>query len=369
MTYQGNLGGTFRKPDTVDGMGSATRLATSGPFLSYLAQDIYERSLLVQSGVVTGLAALGGVGKIRTEVPFFGSISPTEEIITSANNWGTSGAGHFTSQKIEDATQYATIIHRGFQYAADDLTTLGIGEDPLLHLRNQLSQAINKRFTGRFVNQMEGLFAVALAANSLDKSSGAPTADETNYLTASSVTEAKYLLGERGQSLTTLAVHPLVAAYMEQVGMLTFSTSALSAQGAVTWGGGGVGVSNTQVGTFAGLNVIVDSQVPSGLGGAGNAQGFACYLMGPGAVGQADQVGLQIETGRNISSLQNEIVVHYHHSYHVLGTSWAASTDNPDNTALALGSNWSLAYTGNDGHKLVPCVRLVVNSPFGGVNP
>jgi len=369
MAYQGNLGGTFRKPDTTDGMGSATRLATSGPFLSYLAQDIYERSLLVQSGVVTGLAALGGVGKIRTEVPFFGSISPTEEIITSANNWGTSGAGHFTSQKIEDATQYATIIHRGFQYAADDLTTLGIGEDPLLHLRNQLSQAINKRFTGRFVNQMEGLFAVALAANSLDKSSGAPTADETNYLTASSVTEAKYLLGERGQSLTTLAVHPLVAAYMEQVGMLTFSTSALSAQGAVTWGGGGVGVSSTQVGTFAGLNVIVDSQVPSGLGGAGNAQGFACYLMGPGAVGQADQVGLQIETGRNISSLQTELVCHYHHSYHVLGTSWAASTDNPDNTALALGSNWSLAYTGNDGHKLVPCVRLVVNSPFGGVNP
>ena len=43
--------------------------------------------------------------------------------------------------------------------------------------------------------------------------------------------------------------------------MLTFSTSALSASGAVTWGGGGVGVGAREVGEFAGMRVIVDSQV------------------------------------------------------------------------------------------------------------
>ena len=43
--------------------------------------------------------------------------------------------------------------------------------------------------------------------------------------------------------------------------MLTFSTSALAASGAVTWGGGGVGVGAREVGEFAGCRVIVDSQV------------------------------------------------------------------------------------------------------------
>ena len=34
--------------------------------------------------------------------------------------------------------------------------------------------------------------------------------------------------------------------------MLTFSTSALAASGAVTWGGGGVGIGARDVGEFAG---------------------------------------------------------------------------------------------------------------------
>ena len=372
-TYQGNLGGTFRKPDTVDGVGSDTRLLTSGPFLGYLAEEIYERSLFVQSGVVTNLAVLGGIGKIRTEVPFWGPINPYEEVIQSNSSWGNDAAGSptslgaFTSQKVEDATQYASIIHRGFQYAADDLTVIGIGSDPLAHLRSQLSQALSKLFTKRLTSQLTGLFDDALSANSVSKASGAPTATEANYLNVANVTEARYLLGERGQSLNTLVIHPTVAAYLEQVGQLQFSTAALVDNGAIAWGSGGIGVGpgRNQVGSAFGMNVIVDSQVPIG-GTSGNQTEFDCYMMGPGAIGQADQVALQIETARNISSLQDMISIHYHHSYHILGTSWAASGDNPTDAALATSGNWSLAYIGPDGHKLIPCVRLTVNSPFGG---
>ena len=43
--------------------------------------------------------------------------------------------------------------------------------------------------------------------------------------------------------------------------MLTFSTSALSASGAITWGGGGVGIGAREVGEFAGMRVIVDTAV------------------------------------------------------------------------------------------------------------
>ena len=82
-----------------------------------------------------------------------------------------------------------------------------------------------------------------LGANSLDLAKGAASgAAEANFLTASAVARGRSLLGERGEELDTLVIHPSVAYYLYQVGMLTFSTSALSTGGAVTWGGGGVGV-------------------------------------------------------------------------------------------------------------------------------
>ena len=56
------------------------------------------------------------------------------------------------------------------------------------------------------------------------------------------------------KSWTLLIVHPSVAYYLYQVGMLTFSTSALAASGAVTWGGGGVGIGAREVGEFAGMS-------------------------------------------------------------------------------------------------------------------
>ena len=46
---------------------------------------------------------------------------------------------------------------------------------------------------------------------------------------------------ERGDNLDSIAMHSNVAYYLQQVGMLTFSTSSLSTGGNLAWGGGGVG--------------------------------------------------------------------------------------------------------------------------------
>jgi len=46
---------------------------------------------------------------------------------------------------------------------------------------------------------------------------------------------------------------------------------------------------------------------------------------------------------------------------HVMGTSWTAAGDNPDNTELATGANWSMVYQTS---KLIPIVRLDVNTPL-----
>ena len=264
------------------------------------------------------------------------------------------------SSKDRNGTQIATICHRGFAYAVDDVAVLAAGEDPMLHIRNQLADAINKLNSARLFSQLAGLFGTALSGNALDKGKAAASgAVEANFLSAANVAEARSKLGERGEELDTLIVHPSVAYYLYQVGMLTFSTSALSASGAVTWGGGGVGVGAREVGEFAGMRVIVDSQVNTVRPGtATHVSEFRCYMLKSGTILEGVQQELRIEAERNIMSKQDVISVDYHTAYHVMGTKWSNAGDNPTNTALATAGNWAATYDID----LIPMVQLTVNS-------
>ncbi len=274
----------------------------------------------------------------------------------------TSGAGYLTPQKVGTGTQIASIVHRGFAYAVDDVAVLAAGEDPMLHIRNQLADAINKLNATRLFEQLTGLFHTALNSHRLEKQLGGSGATaEANYLTASTMAEARSLLGERGEELDTLIVHPSVAYYLYQVGMLTFSTSALSASGAVTWGGGGVGVGAREVGEFAGMRVIVDSQVNTVRPGtATHISEFRCYMLKSGTIMEGVQSDLRVEAERNIMSKQDVISVDYHTAYHVMGTKWSNAADNPTNAQLATAGNWSATYDID----LIPMVQLTVNSPL-----
>ncbi len=363
--FPGNL-----NPDSTftSDIGSVTRLATSAPFARYLAEEIFERSAFVRSGILARNAGLSSTTGSRIEAPFFNSLNSTEEQIRSDDTWGTSGGGYFTSQKVTASTQYATITYRGFMYSADDLSKVQTNEDPLAFMRSQLADDLAKKLTAKVLSHFTGLLvdsaAPLHATNTLDVSEATPGSEtEANYLNAANITAAKYKLGERAGSLTTIAMHPLVAAYMEQIGALTFSTSALSTGGAIAWGGGGIGLTNTSIGYMMGLRVVVDEQLPI-LGSAGENQQFVCILSGDGAVQTGDQFPLQIETERNIQSLQDAVAVHYSNVLHVPGSSWVASTDNPTNTQLATPANFALAYS---DARLIPLVALTCNSPFGGV--
>ena len=149
--------------------------------------------------------------------------------------------------------------------------------------------------------------------------------------------------------------------------MLTFSTSALSTGGAVTWGGGGVGVNERSIGQFAGMNVVIDSQVNTVHPGTqGHQKEFRCYLIKSGTILEGEQSPLSIESDRNILSKQDVMSVDYHSAYHVMGTKWTNAADNPTNALLANDNNWALTYDAD----LIPIVELIVNSPLDtGTNP
>jgi hypothetical protein len=63
--------------------------------------------------------------------------------------------------------------------------------------------------------------------------------------------------------------------------------------------------------------------------------------------------------------MQDVLAVDYHYGYHVTGTAWNVSNDNPGNDGstgnLADSASWRLAYT---NVKMVPIARLLVNTPF-----
>ena len=330
---------------------------------TYVSEAIKERSLFIKSGAVVRNALLDArEGGTRIQVPEFNPVSPTEEVMDGTATWGTSSAGYLTPQKIGTGTQIASIVHRGFAYAVDDIAILAAGEDPMLHIRNQLADAINKLNSARLFEQLTGLFHTALNAHRLEKQLGTNGATgEANYLTAATVAEARSKLGERGEELDILVVHPSVAYYLYQVGMLTFSTSALAASGAVTWGGGGVGIGAREVGEFAGMRVVTDSSVNTVAPGTGGHQReFYCYLIKSGTILEGVQQELRIEADRNVLSKQDVLSVDYHSTYHVMGTKWSDAGDNPTNANLATANKWAATYDID----LIPMVQLTVNSPL-----
>ena len=115
-------------------------------FSAYVSEAVKERSAFIRSGAVVRNALLDSrEGGTRIQVPEFNPIAPTEEILDGTATWGTGNAGYLTPQKIGTGTQIATICHRGFAYAVDDIAKLAAGEDPMGHIRNQLADAINKK--------------------------------------------------------------------------------------------------------------------------------------------------------------------------------------------------------------------------------
>ena len=347
-----------------------TSLVTRPEFLQYVQEEVYNRCQWIQSGVVTRNSALDcSAGGTRVRVPFFQPMVENEEVITSASDWGDSGEGYLTPKGITADEQIMTILHRGGAYAADDLSRLGSGADPMAAIRSYLASCILKLRTTTLLSQLEGLFGAALLPNVLDASINTSGAVDANFLTASNVVKTQALLGERGDDLTTIAMHSNVAYYLRTVGALTFSTSALSTGGDITWGGGGIGLTQTEVSYFMGLRVIVDDMLKPTVNDGGADQ-YPVYLMGGGSVAEGVQRAFFTEADRNILSKQDVMSWTHDYGFHVFGTSWKAATDNPTNTLLATAGNWECVYgaddTGNegDGTKLVPVAKLIVNSPL-----
>lgn len=340
-------------------------LITKVNFGSYVREQVYGNYRWVQSGIIQRNSALDmSSGGTRITVPYFRPWLATEEQIESNTTWGASGGGFLTPQKINADSQVAAVFHRGFAWAADDLSRMGAGADPMAAIASYIVDTINKNSTATLKAMLDGVLGVAgLSSHVVNVArTAAGTSAEANFLSAANVIKAANVLGENSGLLTNIAMHSSVYSYLKTVGMLTFSTSALSTGSGISWGGGGVGITSTQVANFAGFNVIVDDQLAPTVSAA-NGDRYPCYLFGQGAIQQGVQADFRVEYERNILSKQDIASCDYHHLLHIDGVSWAGA-DNPTNTLLSTPASWTLKYD----HRQIPIVRLDVNTPFSA-NP
>lgn len=340
-------------------------LVTKVNFGAYVREQVYGSCRWVQSGIIQRNTTLDlSSGGTRITVPYFKPFLATEEIIESNPTWGASKAGYLSPQKINADSQVAAVMHRGFAWAADDLSRLGAGADPMAAIASYISDSILRTRTATLKAMLDGVLGVpALASHTVNVArTAAGTSAEGNFLSAANVIKAANVMGENSGLLTNIAMHSSVYSYLKTVGMLTFSSSSMSTGGNIAWGGGGVGITNTQIANFAGFNVIVDDQLAPTTSAA-NGDAYPVYLFGSGAVQQGIQQDFRVEYERNILSKQDIASCDYHQLLHIDGVSYTG-TDNPDNTVLSTAGSWALKYD----HRQIPVILLKVNTPFSA-NP
>ena len=378
MSYQGNLGG-FTTPTPV-AIGSRANpnwgatflgdLFNNERFVTALYEQIFNQFAFARSGLITRDSNLDVTeGGVSTTLPLVLPFLPFEEVIESNTTWGQSGAGYLTPQKVNAKLQIYPVMHRGFLVAADDLSRLGSGVDPLGAAAFYLGDGLARHKTATLLSVLNALFTASTGillpnqTNVTRQSAG--TSTEANFLSGANVIRAKSKLGERGSRLQYMAMHSNVYNYLEALGLLTYGTSAFGSGGNVALSGGGVGITSTQVSYFAGMQVIVDDLIVPTID-ATNGDKYPVYLFETGAIKEGAQQPLRVEYGRNIASKQDEMSPDIHFSLGIPGITYGGTLGSPTNAALGTATNWSMIY--DQGAKMVPIARLRVNSPFG-INP
>ena len=348
-------------------------------FSASVLEEFFIRSQFVSSGIIRRNTAMDmTAGGVVVNVPFFQEFVATEESIDSSDQWGTSEEGYLSPQRISMSDYRIPVVHRGWAAAADDLSRLGSGNDPLGAIRSYIASNMAMHRQNYLLRLLSAVFDEtdgALEGNFLGNitaATGTASADTAaeNHLTAARVIECQNLLGERGSNLNIIAMHSAVYNHIKQQGLLTFSSPAApTTTSNIEWQGGGVGVSDTAVAYYAGMRIVVSDQLitsdtPTGKD-AGDAIEYPVYIFAPGAVEEGVQSGMRIEADRNILSKSDVISLDYHYLLGIPGVNWAGNVGgvSPTNAAIGTATNWELAW---GQREYVAITRVDVNSPFGG---
>ena len=316
-------------------------------FSPYVIEESTRSDAFLQSGVVQPMAELNTSGDGSGDfvsVPFYkANLSGDFEVLTDSTS--------LTPGKIEADRQIGVLLRRGRAFEARDLAAIASGSDPIGAIGQKMAKYVNHQKQKDLISCLSGVFG-SLNANSsssaffglcLDSESG----DSPTSLNPSHVARAKNLLGDQGEKLTAICVHPKVYYdLMERRAIDFIYDNNGQADTSATQGSTAQAFEGVQVPTFMGMRVIVSADVQTA--GSGSSTEYASYMFTQGAIGSGEQMGLTTETDRDILAKSDAMAIDLHYVYHPIGSRFSTSVSNPTRAQLETVGNWTKVYETNN---------------------
>jgi hypothetical protein len=301
---------------------SATRIADilkPQIWNAYGIQRTAELSALFQSGIVAAVAGITlpkGGGTIN--LPFFNDLTGDAENLSDSSP--------LTVGNIGTAQDIAAVIGRGRAFGVNDLAGVFSGADPAAAIMDLLAGYWARQLQAELIKVLTGAFAAAsMSGNVSDISGGASEA--VRAINQNTFIDATQLLGDAKDSVTAIAMHSAVEAYLAKQQMIVYETTADKGE---------------RIATYLGKRVIVDDGMPVSSGT------YTSYIFGPGAIGFAeDTIGEEdLETDRDILAGDTVMTMRRRFLLHPRGIKWTGTPAGafPSRTELATGTNWTRVY-------------------------
>jgi hypothetical protein len=314
-------------------------------FTPYVIEQTTQRDAFLASGVVQPMVELNAAedGGDFIQIPFYkANLSGDFERLTDSSS--------LTPGKITADKQVGVVLHRGRAFESRDLAALAAGSDPMAAIGAKIADYIANQRQKDLLSCLAGVFG-AVDDNSSAAYAGltvdGATSDTPTVLGPRQIVEAKSLLGDQGEKLASICMHPKVYYDLMERRAIDFIYDNTGAPDtSATQGSTAPAFGSVQVPTFMGLRVIVSADVQTA--GSGSSTEYATYLFTQGSIGSGEQLGANFEQDRDILAKSDAMSIDLHYVYHPIGAKWSTAVSNPTRAQLETVGNWTKVYETNN---------------------
>ena len=244
-----------------------------GPrFLSTTIQRIAQLSRIRNSPIMSAdatIAAFANAPGDLVQMPFWNDLDGPSNVSTD------DPAQNAVPDKINQGEDRARKIRRNKGFQTARLVSAMIGEDPLDAVAQLIAEYWVREEQRILSTQVKGVFGSAgMAGNNLDVAS-----EDANisgvYLDAEVSASAFSLLGEYGESLTAILMHPTVYYRLKANRAIEYGKDPVTGLEFTRWDG---------------LDVFLSEQLPR-VAGLTSGFKYTSYLFGNGAIGYSESTG------------------------------------------------------------------------------
>ncbi len=289
-------------------------------FNPYLVERTAQLSALVQSGIIvpdSQLDALAASGGTIINMPFWTDLSGDSEILSDTTP--------LSVNKITASKDQARLHTRGKAWGANDLAKALSGDDPMRAIADLVAAWWNRDRQKMLFATLKGVFAAASMSGNVSDISGGTGA--AAVISASTIIDAQYKLGDAADKLTAFSMHSAVFAKLQKDGLIEYQVDPTT---------------GARFATYLNTRVLVDDGHPVATGV------YTTYLFGEGAIGLGNGAApVPTETDRDSLQGDDILVNRQHFLLHPRGVKWTEDTVtgvSPTNTELETAANWTRVY-------------------------